>query len=121
MQRITASLVAAIRAKLLAEQGGGCALCGRKPKVPCLDHCHTTGELRGVLCRGCNAMAGHIENNRARHDLRNTADLARFLDSLLPYLHKQHHGMLHHTFRTEDEKRELRNRRARLKRAKEKL
>jgi len=41
---------------LLAEQGGGCAICGRPPKTRRLhkDHDHRTMELRGLLCHRCN-------------------------------------------------------------------
>jgi hypothetical protein len=43
----------------LIKQGGVCAVCNkRKPEV--LDHCHTTGRLRGVLCRQCNSAAGFL-------------------------------------------------------------
>jgi hypothetical protein len=35
----------------LARQHGACAGCGRKFKRPlCVDHCHTTGLLRSLLC-----------------------------------------------------------------------
>lgn len=40
----------------LEAQGGGCALCGAKPKNRRLDvdHDHRTGEVRGLLCHRCN-------------------------------------------------------------------
>jgi hypothetical protein len=43
---------------LLAFQGGGCAICGAKPKpggrrLP-RDHDHRTGRLRGLICFRCN-------------------------------------------------------------------
>jgi len=40
----------------LEAQGGGCALCGTKPKTRRLDvdHDHATGEVRGLLCHRCN-------------------------------------------------------------------
>ncbi len=42
--------------KLLAYQGGGCALCGRRPVRVRLavDHDHKTGRVRGLLCMNCN-------------------------------------------------------------------
>ena len=61
-----ASQIAPVRARILADQSGLCLLCKRKPKVPCLDHCHKDGFIRGVLCRGCNALLGKLENNRAQ-------------------------------------------------------
>ena len=40
----------------ISEQGGGCAICGGKPKTRRLhvDHDHTTGQVRGLLCYRCN-------------------------------------------------------------------
>jgi len=41
---------------LLEAQGGGCAICGAKPKTRRLhvDHDHATGKVRGLLCHRCN-------------------------------------------------------------------
>lgn len=39
--------------RVLDEQDGGCAICGRKPdpkKKLCQDHSHKTGLFRGLLC-----------------------------------------------------------------------
>lgn len=43
-------------ARLLAAQGGGCAICGATPKTRRLhvDHDHRTGAVRGLLCHRCN-------------------------------------------------------------------
>lgn len=49
---------------MLATQGGGCALCNRKPakgKYLHVDHCHTSGKVRGVLCHQCNWYLGTID------------------------------------------------------------
>ena len=46
---------------MLARQGGRCAACRRKPKPKCrlqVDHCHKTGQVRGLLCNRCNTMLG---------------------------------------------------------------
>ena len=61
--------------KLLEFQGGGCAICGRKPTKTRLsvDHCHQTGLLRGLLCMRCNRAYGLFHDNDARR-LRKAAD-----------------------------------------------
>ena len=35
-----------------------CNACKRKRKPLCIDHCHKTGLLRGLLCRQCNTALG---------------------------------------------------------------
>lgn len=51
--------------RMLAEQGGGCALCGKPPgeKALHVDHCHTTGKVRGLLCDNCNRGIGHLKED----------------------------------------------------------
>lgn len=41
---------------VLKKQGGGCYICGSTPKKRKLhiDHCHKTGQVRGLLCMRCN-------------------------------------------------------------------
>jgi hypothetical protein len=51
--------------ELLARQGGGCAICGKKPGKISLhvDHDHETGEIRGLLCVGCNNALGQFRDD----------------------------------------------------------
>lgn len=53
--------------ELLDHQGGGCALCGKSldamNRRMNVDHCHETGEVRGILCTGCNTGLGHLGDN----------------------------------------------------------
>lgn len=119
MQRLTTSAVAPYRNQLLMKQLGKCVLCKRKPKVPCLDHCHSEGVVRGVLCRGCNALLGKIENNAPRNGLVG-ADLYTYLMNIPAYLESGKRGgtgVLHPTHKTEEEKRLKRNADARKRRA----
>ena len=46
--------------RLLSAQGGLCAACHRPPEKRCLDvdHDHTTGRVRGLLCNPCNITLG---------------------------------------------------------------
>jgi Recombination endonuclease VII len=48
---------------ILARQGGVCAICGRGGRRLCVDHCHTTGKVRGFLCSPCNTGLGCYEDN----------------------------------------------------------
>lgn len=40
-----------------------CDICGFPLKRKCLDHDHSTGELRGVLCDDCNTGLGKFRDN----------------------------------------------------------
>ena len=49
------------------DAGEPCAVCGlHKPGDMCIDHCHETGEIRGVLCRVCNAAIGQLGDSAER-------------------------------------------------------
>jgi hypothetical protein len=37
---------------------GRCAVCGKRPEVLVVDHCHWSGLVRGYLCHGCNNKEG---------------------------------------------------------------
>jgi hypothetical protein len=51
-------------ANLLARQFGVCAICLRQPaKRLCVDHCHATRKIRGLLCRACNAALGFLRDD----------------------------------------------------------
>lgn len=59
---------------MLQTQGGKCAICrraerARGPNGPsrrlAVDHCHTTGRVRGLLCQGCNLGLGGFEDSEA--------------------------------------------------------
>jgi hypothetical protein len=53
---------------MLKAQDGKCAIC-RTPEteqfkgVFHVDHCHSTGKVRGLLCRGCNHILGTVKDN----------------------------------------------------------
>lgn len=59
--------------KLFENQNGLCAICNnpeeakfRKTgniKVLAVDHCHTTGKIRGLLCSHCNLALGQFKDN----------------------------------------------------------
>jgi hypothetical protein len=49
--------------RLYAEQLGQCAICGRLAPILDIDHCHTTTELRSLLCGGCNRGLGCFDDD----------------------------------------------------------
>lgn len=59
--------------RMLEDQGGVCAICHKTETVRhnnggcvrrlAIDHCHETGEVRGLLCARCNSMLGQACNN----------------------------------------------------------
>lgn len=48
--------------KLLTRQRGRCGICLRYRKLV-VDHCHTKGGVRGLLCSNCNSALGLFEEN----------------------------------------------------------
>lgn len=57
---------------LYKKQNGRCAICGEEEKVKradgssrrfAIDHCHATGQIRGLLCTRCNLFIGQIQDN----------------------------------------------------------
>lgn len=48
-------------------QAGCCAICNTHQsdltKTLCVDHCHSTGKVRGLLCDRCNKCIGSFEDN----------------------------------------------------------
>ena len=54
--------------KMLSEQGGVCAICGKKEKGNkrlAVDHDHDTGKIRGLLCGNCNIGLGSYNDDPA--------------------------------------------------------
>jgi hypothetical protein len=54
--------------KMLTEQSGRCIICSSQmdgPRDPCVDHCHSEGHVRGLLCWSCNIGLGHFKDNIA--------------------------------------------------------
>ncbi len=71
---------------ILKEQGGVCAICKQpetrvdtrhnKLRDICVDHDHTTGKVRGLLCAECNTTLGRVK------------DSIEILQSAIAYLEK---------------------------------
>jgi len=82
-------LVTPQRDELLAAQGGQCKACGGEIKFAgystsnkmdtihaCVDHCHRTGKIRGILCGACNITLG-----KAQEDPRRLRALADYVEA----------------------------------------
>jgi len=68
---------------LLVKQGGLCAVCKQPPGKNvrkhwkgklCVDHCHESGKIRGLLCNDCNLTVGY---GKSESVLRVAADYVR--------------------------------------------
>ena len=56
------------RDEMIAAQGFQCTICltpepGGRYNQWCVDHCHTTGNVRAILCHRCNFMLGYALDN----------------------------------------------------------
>lgn len=60
---------------MLETQGGVCAVCGKEPTNPRIDHDHATGKVRGILCHRCNLLIAGMDD-------------AAWLQKALAYLEK---------------------------------
>lgn len=60
---------------LIEAQGNKCAACQDPLETFHLDHCHTSGHVRGVLCHHCNVALGHL-----RDEPRRIRSLLRYLE-----------------------------------------
>lgn len=50
---------------MASRQRGGCAICREKKRL-CVDHCHVSKKVRGLLCRECNIALGLLNDSVAR-------------------------------------------------------
>lgn len=56
---------------LLESQGGKCKICSLEisfssekcKNKACIDHCHKTGKIRGLLCNNCNSGIGYLQDS----------------------------------------------------------
>lgn len=55
--------------RMLLDQGGVCAICSspngssKNRRLMCVDHDHVTGNIRGLLCDGCNKGIGCLKDS----------------------------------------------------------
>lgn len=65
-------------------QGGKCGLCNKSVRFPgkqsVIDHCHTEGHVRGILCQTCNKGLGMLGDTPERIRL-----VLNYLEGKLPW------------------------------------
>lgn len=118
--KLKTSQIKSVRQQMLAEQDHKCQIC----KLPIpeskdrLDHDHSTGLIRSVLCDGCNRLLGKVEANYKRFQVNLDAFLAGVHDYVK--LHRTDQtGLTHPTHLTpEERKAKAKARQARARKAK---
>jgi hypothetical protein len=48
---------------MVEKQSGRCMICRRKVRLV-VDHNHSTGKVRGLLCDRCNLLVGFVEEKK---------------------------------------------------------
>jgi len=122
-----------VRCAITNIQGGKCGLCGQAvtpgaAKRPAMDHNHSTGYIRGVLCLYCNGMLGKIENASIKAGRAGRIPPLEWLRLVAEYLNKhstpawsiegQRWGLIYPTHKTPEDKRLARLEKAKAKRRK---
>jgi hypothetical protein len=71
--------------QMLVKQSNKCQICNTELqlKQAVVDHCHTHGNVRGLLCNSCNSLLGFSKDN------------VTTLKNAIKYLYTQHTGDLH--------------------------
>lgn len=55
----------AVIKKLFKNSNNSCEVCGTGHNL-CVDHCHTSGVVRGILCKSCNTSLGMLREDSDR-------------------------------------------------------
>lgn len=116
--------LAPVLAKLVAMQGNCCAVCKERFTnwdTPVLDHDHTTGFIRGALHNSCNGTEGRLKAVAQRgHKGVSSPDYIIGLGSYLAQHKTPQTQLIHPSHKSADQKRLLKNKKARDARARKK-
>ena len=84
--------------RLFTEQNGRCAVCNHRigdfwrweSKITQLviDHSHTTGKIRSLLCSQCNTHVGNVENGNQERVRKMGQPIPDYLAKVTAYLEK---------------------------------
>lgn len=66
--------------QMLDMQNGKCYICNITPDVLCIDHDHTTGQIRKLLCSQCNSALGMI-----KEDISVLTNMIKYLEKFRGY------------------------------------
>ncbi len=58
----TYDLAPELAEQLVQNRTGECCICGHISLLV-VDHCHTTGQVRGLICAACNSVLGYSRDN----------------------------------------------------------
>ena len=123
-RQLKPSEVKSVVTQLLTKQGNVCAVCGNPFTArdkPVLDHCHSTGFIRGVLHNSCNGAEGRVKGKaHMGHKGVSAADFIIGLGKYLELNAKPRFNLIHPQHMTEDQKRLRRNAKAKAARARKK-
>lgn len=123
-RQLRPSEVKSVCDQLVKRQGNKCAVCGHKftPRDRAvLDHCHTTGFIRGALHNSCNGAEGRVKTKA--HLGHKGVPAANYIIGLGKYLETHQtpqFNLIHPLHMTEDQKRLQRNAKAKAARVRKK-
>uniref|UniRef100_A0AB74UK16 Endonuclease VII n=1 Tax=Aeromonas phage vB_AdhaP_MF TaxID=3367373 RepID=A0AB74UK16_9CAUD len=111
MRKLTRSQMTTLKLKLMRAPGATCPLCtkpfaGMESKNVVVDHDHNTGQIRGILCRGCNGAEGKVANAAGRWAGlgMDYSKITPWLQNLVNYLKSESMDLIYPSHLTEEEK-----------------
>jgi hypothetical protein len=102
-----------------ANYTGYCDLCKEPLKLEeaVADHCHKTGNMRGILHRRCNSLEGVISRGLVRFGFKSSPIFLAVLEEYYKTA-KKYDGEIHPTYFTPDERKERAKARAKKRKLK---
>lgn len=124
VRKLKPNETAGVLKQLVSKQGNVCGIC-KKPftkwDYAVLDHCHTSGFIRGALHNSCNGAEGRVKSKaQMGHKGVKSDDYIIGLGTYLLAHKKPQYPLIYHNHLNEDEKRLKKNAKARRTRAKAK-